>query len=388
MIYVGIDVASEKHDVCIMNGNGEVFKHIFTISNHKSEYKKLLNSIEEAKKLWKDSKVSIGIESTGVYSEVLVNYLSKIEDLDIVYINPILTNMFQHSECVHYAKTDAADAKGICLYLSSKSKRLFTYTQPSYHIKELKSLSRETKRIGKDINKIANHLRGVLHVVFPEIFKCFRDICTDTCVELLIKYPTPDLIGNKRSYSDIYSKLNKGKRIKLDSLKELAKNTIGSWSESDGLVIKSLAQNLKLLMNQKKHFVQRLEVLSRKYCKNLLTVPGIGPINACTIMGEIGNINNFHGADSLIAFAGLNPIVYESGKYKGTGLSISKKGSPYLRNAIVRSSNIIVMFDDKFREYFEKKISEGKPYKVAMGHVSKKLIRVIYQILKKDVKYV
>ena len=105
-------------------------------------------------------------------------------------------------------------------------------------------------------------------------------------------------------------------------------------------------------------------------------------------MGEIGNINNFHGADSLISFAGLNPIVYESGKYKGTGLSISKKGSPYLRNAIVRSSNIIVMFDDKFREYFEKKISEGKPYKVAMGHVSKKLIRVIYQILKKDVKYV
>ena len=120
MIYVGIDVASEKHDVCIMNSNGEVFKHIFTISNHKSEYKKLLNSIEEAKKLWKDSKVSIGIESTGVYSEVLVNYLSKIEDLDIIYINPILTNMFQHSECVHYAKTDAADAKGICLYLSSK----------------------------------------------------------------------------------------------------------------------------------------------------------------------------------------------------------------------------------------------------------------------------
>ena len=199
MIYVGIDVASEKHDVCIMNGEGEIFKTIFTIRNCKTEYKKLLCTINEAKKFWNDSKVSIGIESTGVYSAVLVNYLSEIEDLDIIYINPILTNMFQHSERVHYAKTDAIDAKGICMFLSSKNKRLLTYTKPSYHILEMKSLTRELVSTNKQINQITNRLTGILHIVFPEFFECIHDICTDTAVEILIKYPTPDLLKKKRN---------------------------------------------------------------------------------------------------------------------------------------------------------------------------------------------
>lgn len=387
MFYVGIDVASEKHDVCIMNGEGEIFRGIFTIRNCKTEYKKLLSTINEAKKFWNDSKVSIGIESTGVYSAVLVNYLSEIEDLDIVYINPILTNMFQHSERVHYAKTDAIDAKGICMYLSSKSKRLLTYTKPSYHISEIKTLSRETKKIGKQINKTANHLKGMIHTVFPEFFECIHDICTDTAVEILIKYPTPDLLKKKRNFEDIKKNLNQGKRINLDPLINLANNSIGSFNDSDKIIISGLAKTLQMFMEQKKKYVKQLDILARKYCENLLSVPGIGPINACAIMGEIGNIDNFHGYESIISYAGMNPIVYESGKYKGDGLSISKKGSPYLRNAIIRSANLIVMKDEKFRAYFEKKINEGKPYKVAMGHVSKKLTRVIYQILKNDTPY-
>lgn len=87
MICVGIDAASQKHDICIMNHDGEIFKRIFTIKNGKTEYKKLLNEIEAAKKFWKDSKVCIGIESTGVYSETLIDYLSKIEAYEIIYIS-------------------------------------------------------------------------------------------------------------------------------------------------------------------------------------------------------------------------------------------------------------------------------------------------------------
>ena len=147
MICVGISVASDKHDVCIMNQEGEIFKRIFTIHNSKTEYKKLLNEIEVAKKFWNDSKVSIGIESTGVYSGTLINYLSKIEAYQIIYINPILTNMFQHSEVIHYAKTDKIDAKGICNFLSEKKKKLYTYTPPSYTMFEITSLRRELNHL-------------------------------------------------------------------------------------------------------------------------------------------------------------------------------------------------------------------------------------------------
>ena len=100
MIYVGIDVASNKHDICIMSSDGEIYGKKFQIRISKDEYKKLLNKIEDAKKLFKDSNVCIGIESTGVYSSTVLNYLSKLKEVKVIFINPVLTSMFQLSESI------------------------------------------------------------------------------------------------------------------------------------------------------------------------------------------------------------------------------------------------------------------------------------------------
>lgn len=389
MICVGIDAASDKHDVCIMNQEGEIFKRIFTIHNNKTEYKKLLNEIEAAKKFWNDSKVSIGIESTGVYSETLVNYLSKIEAYEIIYINPILTNMFQHSEVVHYAKTDKIDAKNICIFLSDKRKRLYTYTPPSYTILEMRSLGREMNHLNKQINKTVNRLTGMLHIVFPEFFQVFDKIKGATCLEYLRLYPTPDMIVRKHSLDDVYNKLDgRGRKIdNLDNLINLAKETIGHFTKSDAISIRFLASQLQLLYSQKEEMIDRMDSLVIENAMNLAWIPGMGPITACTIMGEIGDISNFHGADSLVAYAGINPMVYQSGKYEAKGLSMSKKGSSYLRNAIMIVSRLIILYDEKFKAYYEKKRAEGKTYNVAIGHVSNKLTRVIYHILKYNEPY-
>ena len=389
MICVGIDVASDKHDVCIMNQEGEIFKRIFTIHNSKTEYKKLLNEIEAAKKFWNDSKVSIGIESTGVYSETLVNYLSKIEAYQIIHINPILTNMFQHSEVIHYAKTDKIDAKGICNFLSEKKKKLYTYTPPSYTMLEMKSLGREMNHLNKQINKTINRLTGLLHIVFPEFFEVFDKVKGATCLEYLRLYPTPDMIVRKRSLDDVYNKLdNRGRKIDtLDNLINLAKETVGHFNKSDAITISFLASQLQLFYSQKEMMVDRMDTLVAENAMNLDLIPGMGPITACTIMGEIGDITNFHGADSLVAYAGINPMVYQSGKYDSKGLSMSKKGSSYLRNAIILASRLIIQHDEKFKAYYEKKRAEGKSYNVAIGHVSNKLTRVIYHILKYNEPY-
>lgn len=389
MICVGIDAASDKHDVCIMNQEGEIFKRIFTIHNNKTEYKKLLNEIEAAKKFWNDSKVSIGIESTGVYSETLVNYLSKIEAYEIIYINPILTNMFQHSEVVHYAKTDKIDAKNICIFLSDKRKRLYTYTPPSYTILEMRSLGREMNHLNKQINKTVNRLTGMLHIVFPEFFQVFDKIKGATCLEYLRLYPTPDMIVRKHSLDDVYNKLDgRGRKIdNLDNLINLAKETIGHSTKADAISIRFLASQLQLLYSQKEEMIDRMDSLVAENAMNLAWIPGMGAITACTIMGEIGDISNFHGADSLVAYAGINPMVYQSGKYEAKGLSMSKKGSSYLRNAIMIVSRLIILYDEKFKAYYEKKRAEGKTYNVAIGHVSNKLTRVIYHILKYNEPY-
>ena len=389
MICVGIDVASDKHDVCIMNQEGEIFKRIFTIHNSKTEYKKLLNEIEAAKKFWNDSKVSIGIESTGVYSGTLINYLSKIEAYQIIYINPILTNMFQHSEVIHYAKTDKIDAKGICNFLSEKKKKLYTYTPPSYTMLEMKSLGREMNHLNKQINKTINRLTGLLHIVFPEFFEVFDKVKGAACLEYLRLYPTPDMIVRKRSLDDVYNKLdNRGRKIDtLDNLINLAKETVGHFNKSDAITISFLANQLQLFYSQKEMMVDRMDTLVVENAMNLAWIPGMGPITACTIMGEIGDITNFHGADSLVAYAGINPMVYQSGKYDAKGLSMSKKGSSYLRNTIILVSRLIIQHDEKFKAYYEKKRAEGKSYNVAIGHVSNKLTRVIYHILKYNEPY-
>ena len=389
MICVGIDTASDKHDVCIMNQEGEMFKRMFTIHNNKTEYKKLFNEIESAKKFRNDSKVCIGIESTGVYSETLVNYLSKIEAYEIIYINPILTNMFQHSEIIHYAKTDKIDAKGICIFLSDKRKRLYTYTPPSYTILEMRSLGREINRLNKQINKTVNRLTGMLHVVFPEFFQVFDKVKGSACLEYLRLYPTPDMIVRKHSLNDVYKKLDgRGRKIEnLNKLIHFAKETIGHSTKSDAIAISFLASQLQLFYSQKEALIDRMNILVTENAMNLAQIPGIGAITACTIMGEIGDISNFRGADSLVAYAGINPMVYQSGKYEAKGLSMSKKGSSYLRNAIILVSRLIIQYDEKFKTYYEKKRAEGKSYNVAIGHVSNKLTRVIYHILKYNEPY-
>ncbi len=391
MIYVGIDTASEKHDICIMSKDGEIYNKKFQIRNSKDEYKKLLNSINEAKKLFKDSKVCIGIESTGVYSSTLLNYLSRIENLEIIFINPVLTNMFQLSEKVHYAKTDSIDSEGICNYLQDKKKKLFTYTPPSYQILQIKSLYREMINLNKQINKSINRLTGLIHIVFPEFLTVFKKVKGLLVLSLLSEYPTPNLLKGKHLSSLIeFSKnVSKGhfKREQINKLLELSKKSIGCYTSSDSLLIKQLATTILLYERHKQEILNQLVILVRDANPNILTIPGIGVNIAAGIIGEIGDINNFRNADSLTAYAGLNPKVYQSGKYEAKHTKISKKGSPYLRNAIMMASRTIVKHNQTFKSYFEKKRVEGKSYNCSIGHVSKKLIRVVFSILKNNTEF-
>lgn len=391
MIYVGIDVASEKHDVCIMSNEGEIFGKIFQIQNTKDEYKKLLSKINEAKKFFRDSNVCIGIESTGVYSSTILNYFLNIEQIEVIFINPVLTNMFQLSQSVHYAKTDTIDAEGICNYLQDKRKKLLTYTPPSYHSLQLKSLYREMVKLNKLINQTKNRLNGIIHTVFPEFLKIFPRINGKGVYSLLIEYPLPSSYKGKQlnTIYDFAYRNFKG-HIKKESIEQLfayAKNSIGVFNDLDKILIKQLTSLIKIYEDQKKELIEEMTNIVKKKFPNILTIPGIGGNTAAGIIGEIGDISNFHNADSLLAFAGLNPLVYQSGKYEAQHTRISKKGSSYLRNALTMIAQVIIKHDETFKQYYTKKRNEGKKYLTSISHVRKKLTRVIYSVLKNNVKY-
>lgn len=119
----------------------------------------------------------------------------------------------------------------------------------------------------------------------------------------------------------------------------------------------------------------------------ILSIPGISFRTAGSILAEIGDISKFDSPAKLLAFAGLDPSMYQSGKFFSTHSVMVKRGSKYLRFALMTAARMVCMNDVTFNEFKNKKMSEGKHYMVAMGHVAKKLVRVIYYLLKTNSKY-
>ena len=393
MIYVGIDVASDKHDFCIIRDTGEPLTSS-QFANTAAGYEKLLRTVQKAKELsaemaekeWRkdDGLVRIGLESTGPYSPGIYHYLRERFN-DVVLINPTLTHMFQMSTKVHYAKTDSIDALGICKYLVTNPVTK-TYAEVSYHTQEIRSLYRCIVGLDKRLNKAKSRLLQMLHVTFPEL-KGTEKAFTKAELELLSRYPTP-----KDMLSTTPKKMAKelGKIPYLHFTEEdaeeiisKAKNTIGTDREYSGFQIQFDAQEILLTEGQKKKAVKRLDVLLKEEYPYMLDIPGAGTISIAGVVGEIGNIDNFHSPDSIVAYAGLAPLVYESGKYKAMRTKITKNGSPYLRNALVMMARCMCQQKQKeMLDFVNGKRREGKSDKCAKDHAARKLCSMLYHKMK------
>jgi transposase len=153
------------------------------------------------------------------------------------------------------------------------------------------------------------------------------------------------------------------------------------------LTIKILTDNILIFKKQRNTILHLLKQIDDEEYNLLLSIPGVGINTACGIIGEIVEINNFKNPNALLAYAGLNPLVHQSGKYEAKHTSNSKKGSRYLRNALIQVSRNIIIYNYDFNLYYKKKISEGKSYNCSIGHISKKLVGVIFYILKNKTPY-
>lgn len=389
MILVGIDVASNKHDIFIMNALGEVFNKHFTIDNTRQGYKKLLDQISLAKEFFKDSNVRIGLESTGHYSRNILHFLI-LEGYDVMFINPLLTNMDRKASSVRKTKTDSIDAKAICMFLIRNQNDFKPYTLSSYHIDELKILVRQRKSLKKQLNQITNQLHAFLDQAFPEYHTVFKNILSNASLTLLSSYASLSELKRVRvnTLSELLKKSSKGRHglAKVELIKTLVKDSIGIDSASLSLSIKQSVQTIRTIENQIDQINQLLEHHITESKTTLLSIPGVGTQTGAIILAEIGDINRFKSDDALLAYAGLDPSVYQSGNYEGS-FKISKRGSSILRWAIFQAAKVAVIHDPVFNAYYEKKKSEGKHYLTIIGHVTKKLLRVIRSILKNNSVY-
>lgn len=378
MFFVGIDVASVKHDCCIINEKRMVVRS-FSFLNSNSGYANLLTSLEE---LPNQTEIKIGLEATGIYSESLSAFLRR-KGYDVATINPLLIKKHQCATTLRKTKTDKADAKGIALYIAEMG------FQPdlllSYHMQELKSLTRARFSCVQDRSALKNKAKRVIVLLFPELLNEFSDIFGSAAMALLDAYPSAAKLA--ACHCDTLAKLlrehSRGRfgKAKAEYLRALAKESIGNHSDAKALELKMLLSRIALLNEQINTLEKEIKRIMDDIDSPILTVPGISYTLGAIIVAEIGDISRFHSPAKLLAFAGLEPSIYQSGKFVPSSGKMVKRGSPTLRWALLQAAGYVPNYSTTFECYRSKKLAEGKSAAVVRSHIAKKLVRVIFSLL-------
>ncbi len=387
MIYVGIDIASEKHDYFMIQGEtGTVFSSkSITITNSEQGYKKLHSDISAFCGATGDSKVHIGLESTGIYHTNIIHFLIS-HNYDVMMINPILTNMVRKASKVHSPKNDNLDSQTICKYMIDNPDKFLPYTSSLYHNEALKSIARKRFFIVEDLRKAKLAVNNLIQIVFPEFKALFSNIYGDSPIAILKEYKTPKALAKART-SKVASLLHGRCKCSAEQLIEAAKTSVGISNDFYAFQLVDAIEEMEHIKRRIASYDVRIKAYVDKLYPNLLSIPGVGYVTAGLIAGEIRDIHRFHSAETLVSYAGIDVTVYQSGKYNASHLLPSKKGSRYLRYALFQVARIAWQHDPVFKAYYEKKQAEGKHHYVILGHIQKKLTRVIYSILKNNSTY-
>ncbi|MBQ9370282.1 MAG: IS110 family transposase [Clostridia bacterium] len=384
MIYIGIDVAKDKHDCHIVREDGEILLDNYTFANSAKGFQAFYETVKRLRK--RKEEVKIGLEYTGHYSQNLYTFL-KENKLTVVALNPLTVNMYRKSRSLRNTKTDKSDARFIAEVTAETEvdKRRHILSD----INTLKSLTRYRYRVLKTMQTMKNRYRRVLQIVFPE-FETIFNVNYKTTIDLLVKYPSPkDVLKTDRdTLIKSLDKLSRGHYgKKAGDLIEAAETSIGRANAGDAFELKHLAKQISFLQDELDALEERLKTILSRLDTPILTIPGIGVNTGAAILSEIGNIKNFKTPAKLLAFVGCEPTIYQSGKYLLTRTPMVKKGSRYLRNAVFQATKAAYITDPIMRAYVDKKRAEGKHFFVALSHGMKKMVRIIFSILTSGKEY-
>ena len=381
MYFIGIDISKFKHDCAVIDDSGEIITPSWSFTNDSegfSQLKLLLDSL--------DSETRIGLESTGHYGMNLKLFL-ETNNFSFMEFNPLLINRFVKSMSLRKTKSDSIDCVMIARYLMTVEYK--PYLSSLYHSEKLKSLTRFRDSLVRQRSRQLVELTNILDKIFPEFKPFFGGKFSATALHILANYSSPEKIANMnvKSY-DALRKLSRGRfsTTAFTRLKLLAKNTVGNTEDfllQEMKIVLELYSQLDSKIDETENLIQ--ECVS-EINPPMLTVPGIGVESAAVILAEFGDFTKFNNASQLLSFAGMEPGYFQSGISESAGKMV-KHGSSHLRYALMNCAQTVVNYEPTFAEFYTKKRAEGKPHRVALSHVVKKLLRVIYTLQTKNLVY-
>lgn len=388
MIYIGIDVAKDKHDCFIINSDGEILFNSFSIPNNLNGFDALYQKIESV--MEDISKVKVGLEATGHYSYNLLGYLLD-KGLATFVINPLHTNLYRKSLSLRQTKTDKVDAHTITSMLMSDM-NLKSYSDTSYHNEELKSLTRYRFDKVKERAKLKTSVSRLVCILFPELEKLVPTLHMTSVYAVLYEFPGAKQMASAHltRLSNLLETASKGHYHKdtASTLREAARTSIGSSMPAKSLELKHTIKLIRELDSEIEEIENEIRIIMDEIDSPILSIPGINYRMGAMIVAEIGDFSRFDSPDKILAYAGLSPSTYQSGQLDNAYSHMEKRGSRYLRYALFNATKFVCIWDPTFKAYLSKKRAEGKHYTVAISHATKKLVRVIYQLEKSRSSYV
>ena len=386
MYIIGIDIGKNHHEASIVSPEGKQIGHSLRFATtHKgadSLMSFIFNNIG-------NSSCIFGMEATGHYQYPIYSFL-KARGYTIYVINPIQSDSLRKMY-IRQTKNDSIDS-----FLIAEVIRFGQFTTTSMadeNILAMRQLCRYRDSVISSRTEIKLRISTIMEQIFPEYEKQFSSLWLSTSMGILEKYLTPENIENApidELFEIIKDKShNKLTMKKAISIREAAADTFGIKIAQD-----AFSFQLKQLIDRMNFLDKQIEALDcqileyyEKFDCYLHTIPGIGMIAAATILAEIGDINRFKSSSALVAFAGIDPTVRQSGEFSSTHNHMSKRGSPYLRHAIFLAATTCSFHNSPLNAYYKKKRDQGKHHLTATGAVARKLTTVIYAVLRDSKPY-
>lgn len=383
---IGIDIGKFRHQAAFLDDAGKELRASLPFDNSEDGFRSFFDALSA----FKDKNVVIGMEATGHYWLNLYGALLA-RDLETHVVNPIQTEAARRMS-IRKTKTDSVD----CRYIAQVI-RMGDYSdvsQQASDIAELRQLCRYRYSLVDTMSAVKNQITGIMDRIFPEYSPLFDDIFGASSLALLQRYPTPEAIRKVplKRLCDLLKKHSRGalglERAK--QLKEAAKHSVGIGADNPAFTFQ-LSQQLQLIeftQSQLKPLEDRITSCYEKFPCFLHTIPGVGVVSAAVILSEVGDISLFSNPKKLVAFAGIDPSVHQSGNFSASISHMSKRGSPYLRRALWNAAQSAYRFNPAISQFYLRKRAEGKNHMTSIGACSRKLCYIVFAILSSNSPFI
>ena len=389
-VFVGIDISKSKFDVCIKDENSQKLIKARSYRQKKHDMDRLIDDIRSVSD---DSIPLIGMESTGIYHRNLFHYLID-NGFKVRVYNPLEIFSLRQRR-IRKTKTDKVDAEVI----ADAVKLDFIEDNLRFNIDpeklELKELATSYHRIVEKISVLKLELRTALSILCPGYGEAFGDITSATSLQILRK-----TIKHTRLFEITEEELE---RIFIEN-----NNRVNTRKEKIGIVLDSfrnstcpehykrpLVMNVKHILGQYDILLEQRRQVERYIKKAMdqqqpyaMSIPGIGYVTGATILGMLGDVTRFENRDAVAAYAGLDPVVSQSGKMAYRYGHISRRGNKYLRTSLLNAAMISKIHNPVISHKYHDLRSRGKSHWTAIVACSRKLVHLVYSVEKNKKKFV